>query len=152
MAVWTEPGRLFYSRAESMLNRSKTNARPGENLTLRNSYARAHVACELGWFLPKHFERHAAAETHHIFGGTSGRTDLVSNLIRVSWENHAWCHKFPADGRICCLFVKHEKGELDPAEFQAASGMMLPGWLLKVDRVRNEFVRPMLERLRRLYP
>lgn len=132
-----------------MRQRSKTNSRPGENLKLRVSYARAHVACELGWFLPDHFRPGASAETHHIM---TGRYDLVSNLLRVSTPGHNWLEQFKSDGRIVALWVKHEKGELDPEEFHTACGIYLPGWLHRDREIRNGFVVPMLQKLRKAFP
>ncbi len=135
-----------------MRSRSLKNSRPGENLKLRQSYARAHQADEFSWWLPDQFERRQATETHHIIGGSGGRRDLVSNLLRLSFSSHNWCHSFPADGRIVCLWVKLQKSELDPGEFKLASGMFLPGYLMLAEaKIRHAWVRPLMEELKRKY-
>ncbi len=131
-----------------MRQRSKTNSRPGENLKLRASYARAHELCELGFWIPERFPAMVANETHHIM---TGRRDCVTNLLRVSIPSHRWLEEFKTDGRIISLWIKNEKGELKPGEFFEASARLLPGWLSGAE-VRNDFVRPYLEKLRRDFP
>ena len=131
-----------------MRARSKTNSRPRENLKLRASYAKAHPICELGIHLPEQFSAGPSGETHHIM---TGKADLVSNLLRVSWTNHLWLERLKTDGRIAALWVKHQKEELDPGEFHSASRFLLPGWLLKVS-AREPWCVSLLEELRRLYP
>jgi len=140
-----------------MRQRSKTNSRHEENAGLRQRYAACVLNCELAEWIPQFrvndnpFSK--ADETNHIFGGTSGRHDSVTNLIRLSVENHRWFHRFPADGRVCCLWVKHQKGQIDEAEFREASGVYIAGWLLCAQsKIRHEFVRPLLLELMREYP
>jgi len=111
------------------------------NRKLAEAYATVEW-CELSFWIPDHFGDGGcppASETHHIWGGTSGRTDLKSNLIRLSKPAHDWCERFKFDGRIVCLWVKAEKGELDPAEVRVASGFHLWGWLGK-DEVKHSWV------------
>lgn len=132
-----------------MRQRSKTNSHPGEDLTLRQRYAKENQACELGWWFPNRFMILGATETHHIM---TGRYDLKSNLLRVSMPAHRWLEDYKFDGRVLALFIKHEKGELDPEEFEKASGSLLPGWLLRTREPRNEWIRPLLAKLRKRYP
>lgn len=136
-----------------MRQRSLTNSHHKENLKLRQSYAKAHQADEFSWWIPERFERRQATETHHIIGGNGGRYDLVSNLLRLSFPSHNWCHSFPADGAIVCLWVKVQKCELDPDEFHRASGILLPGYLLMQQaKIRHTWVHPLAEELKRKYP
>lgn len=134
-----------------MRQRSKTNSRPGEDLQLRRRYAAAHSFCELGLHLPEHFESGSADELHHI---VTGRVDIVVNLIRASWRNHNWCEDFKADGRLACLWIKLQKGELYADEFALASrGILLPGYILiQTDKIHHEWVRPLAEELKREFP
>lgn len=137
-----------------MRQRSATNSRHEENGGLRAWYAKGNRLCEFSQWIP-HFqgpdgEPSPAQETNHIFS-CGGRHDLLTNFIRLSWQNHRWFHSKPADGRVCCLWVKDQKGEIDLAEFKTASGMYLPGWLLKTE-VTEEFARAYLEQLREKYP
>jgi hypothetical protein len=115
------------------------------NRKLAEAYATVEW-CELSFWIPDHFGDGGcppASETHHIWGGTSGRTDLKSNLIRLSKPAHDWCERFKFDGRIVCLWVKAEKGELDPAEVRVASGFHLWGWLRK-DTPKHPWVENLL--------
>lgn len=128
--------------------RSKTNSHPGENLKFRQSYARAHEVCELGQWLPDHFEPGRSDETHHIM---TGRYDLVSNLLRVSWKSHLWLEQFKCDGRLIAIWIKVQKGEFDREEFRTASGKCVEGFILK-SVPRNSWVVPMHEELKRLFP
>jgi len=131
--------------------RSKTNSHPGENLKFRQSYARAHEVCELGQWLPDHFESGRSDETHHI---VTGRVDRPVNLIRASWINHKFCEDFKADGRVVCLWIKLQKGELDPKEFEKVSrGVLLPGYILmQAAKIRNAWVRPLADELKAAFP
>lgn len=133
-----------------MRQRSLTNSRPGENLKLRRSYADAHPICEFGQHLPDYFNSGRAEECHHI---ATNRHDVVSNLLRLSAENHRWCEDFKADGRIVALYVKLVKEELDPDEFREASGVLLPGYILMQSaKLRHEWVKPLAEELKRAFP
>lgn len=133
-----------------MRQRSKTNSHPGENLPFRQSYARAHQVCELALHLPDYFQAARADETHHI---VTGRVDLPVNLIRAAWINHKFMEDFKADGRVICLWIKLQKGELDPDEFVKASrGILLPGYILmQADKLRHEWVEPLAEELKRVF-
>jgi hypothetical protein len=132
--------------------RSKTNSRPAEDLPVRREYAEKNEECELSIWFSEQFPDRDGSEIHHIFGGRSGRNDLVSNLVRVSRDAHDFCGvKCPTDGRILCIWIKCVKGELDLDEFKTASGFFLPGWLLKSEAT-HDFVKPYLEKLRVLYP
>lgn len=130
-----------------------------ENLTDRARYAKANEQCEIIAWLYDQFEQIAnkegwvgkAEETHHIYGGTSGRHDLTSNIIRLSKKAHDWCGKNIVDGRIVCLWIKHQKSELDPDEVKTAAGMRLPGILAKAE-LRFDFVKPLLKELKAAYP
>lgn len=137
-----------------MRRRSPTNSRRKENLPLREAYARGNAICEISlWYL--HFETvPPSEETHHIFGGTSGRDDLLSNIIRLSIPLHRLCEEYKTDGRIVCLAVKWWKQELDPVEFKAASGRFLPGWLeiAASEPRRLDWAAAPLEDLRKAYP
>lgn len=115
------------------------------NRKLAERYAAIEL-CELSFWIGEHFGGGGcplASETHHIWGGTSGRHDLESNLIRLCKASHDWCERFKTDGRILCLWVKAEKGELDPLEVVEASGFRLWGWLSEED-VTHEWVKPFL--------
>ena len=131
--------------------RSKTNSHPGENLKFRQSYARAHEVCELGQWLPDHFEPGRSDETHHI---VTGRVDRAVNLIRARWINHKFMEDFKADGRIVCLWIKLQKGELDPGEFEVVSrGVRLPGYIdMQAAKVRHDWVKPLALELQRAFP
>lgn len=131
--------------------RSKTNSHPGENLKLRASYARAHSVCELAEWLPDHFEAGRSEETHHI---VTGRVDLPVNLIRARWINHKFCEDHKADGRIICLWIKLQNGELDPDDFvQVSRGVLLPGYIdIQTAKVRHDWVKPLAEELQRAFP
>lgn len=136
-----------------MRQRSLTNSRREEDGGLRARYAMAHKLCELTLWIPEfQVEGNSevpANETNHIFSA-GGRHDLKSNLIRLSWYRHRWFHERPADGRVCCLWVKHQKGELDLDEIRKASGSYLAGWLLRAN-IRESFSAKYLEELRRIY-
>jgi len=131
--------------------RSKTNSHPGEDLKLRASYARAFPFCELAEWLPDHFEAGSSDETHHI---VTGRVDRPVNLIRARWINHKFCEDFKADGRIVALWIKLQKGELDPKEFEIVSrGIRLPGYIdMQAAKVRHDWVKPLAEELQRAFP
>lgn len=130
--------------------RSKGNSRPHENLNLRKKYASQHYLCELGYCLPHEFANARSEDTHHIFSVRS-RPDLVSNLICLSKSAHGFCHKFPTDGRICCLWSKNEKSQLDPGEILTASGMTLAGWLAS-HIPEHEWVIPLHKSLMKAFP
>lgn len=130
--------------------RSRSNAHPGENLKLRQSYAQAHRICELGYWFDLHFDSRPSAETHHI---ATRRHDVVSNLLRVSAPAHRWLEEWKADGRIVALYIKYTKCELDPDEFHIASGILLPGYILMQEaKIRHAWVKPLAEELKRKYP
>lgn len=143
----------------SPIKRKRSKPRKMENLTLRARYSRGNPSCEIVVWLYDVFAEIAEAEgwtgqaeeTHHIYGGTSGRNDLVSNIIRLSKRAHDWCGKNMVDGRIVCLWIKHQKHELDPEEVRTASGKFLPG-ILAGATVRFKFVEPLLAELRAAYP
>lgn len=53
-------------------------------------------------------------ECHHIFGGPH-RWDITPNIIGVSRVAHDYCtsKRYSNNGKVCCLWVKAEKDELD---------------------------------------
>ena len=85
--------------------------------------------CEFGKWFPSSFNRGPACDPHHLWGGTSGRDDTITNLIALSREAHDWCHTYPTEGRVIGLWVKYKKMELNEDEFKAASGKTIAGWL-----------------------
>ena len=64
--------------------------------------------------------------------------------------NHRWLEQFKLDGRICALWIKHEKDELDIDEFRMASGFHLDGWLLRATP-RHQWCGVLLDALREAY-
>lgn len=130
-----------------MRQRSLKNSHPGENLKLRQSYARAHPACELAVWLPDHFEEARSAETHHIM---TGRKDVVSNLLRVSWQSHLWLEEHKFDGRLVAIFIKTQKGEFSREEFQLASGFFVEGFIL-TKTARFDWVAEIQDKLKLLF-
>lgn len=110
----------------------RKNSKPQANVEFRELYRSRNPSCEIGDRLvfAGELEKYTlwCVEAHHIFGG-KGRWDLMGNLICLSRESHAWCHKFPSVGRIVCLYVKLRKGELILDDVHTASGQYLEGWL-----------------------
>lgn len=133
-----------------MRHRSKTNSRPAEDLEVRRRYRAENPDCELFIWFCEYFEDRDGHDPHHIFGGTSGRHDFVSNLVTVSRSAHEWCERWKFDGRVICLWIKHVKNELDPDEVRRASGSYLAGWLTKKEAT-HDFVQPYLDKLRGIY-
>jgi hypothetical protein len=77
-------------------------------------------------------------EVHHIWGGPH-RWDIDSNIISVSRPAHDYCHKFPDHGRIACLWVKADKGELDRDLMRECMGFDTIG-ILESFEVTEEWV------------
>ena len=72
---------------------------------------------------------YVATETHHIWH-PGNRSNLLSNLIRLSTPIHGWCQQQqPCLGLVVCTWVKLHKGETDLHEVRKASGFYLDGWL-----------------------
>lgn len=126
----------------SRLNRrSKKNSRPWENRELVDAYMERNQRDELrsvlqscGFYLPAWNPMgRKKYEPHHIFGNRGQRYDLVFNIISVQPSTHDWCHdhKKQSEWRICALWVKLQKDELNLSEFKKATGMNLAGWLDK---------------------
>jgi len=120
-------------------------------LDVRRQYRDDNPDCELYIWFCEHFDDRDGHDQHHIFGGTSGRHDFVTNMVTASRTAHEWCERWKTDGRILCIWIKHVKGELDLDEFKKASGSFLCGWLLRA-KVTHDFVKPYLEKLLALYP
>lgn len=132
-----------------MRAKSKTNSHHKTNLTLRPKYAKQHQECEFATWLPLE-ECGAwgtrASETHHIVGGTGGRYDLLSNLIRLSVVAHRFCTDNPVDGKVLCIWIKVQKNQFDPIEFKTCAGKTIDGWL-SINRPSHAFVLPFYEEL-----
>ena len=144
-------------RRNGLRQRSETNSHHETDLKLRRAYSKIPL-CEMGFWLSLEFpwqfeETPLAEEVHHIFGGTSGRNDLVSNLVRLCKKNHDWCGRFPADGRIVCLWIKHRKYELIESEFvQCSIYRSIEGYLVKVEPdIVHDFVRILWRELKENY-
>ena len=114
--------------------RSKTNSRPWENLGLRRQYMDENPICELSEILG-YGRREPACDPHHLFGGSRGRVDCVSNLLAVSRKAHLWAEQYKTDGRVIGVWVKLvRKQELRADEFTRSSGYQsVGGWLCVVD-------------------
>ena len=113
-----------------MKRRSKTNSRRHENLALREYYRQKNVWNELKDRIPGIYGTSFAEEIHHIAKGSGGtsRWDVVTNLISLSRESHAWCERYKWDGMILCLAVKLNKSEYDPVVFrETVLGLTRPG-------------------------
>lgn len=108
------------------------SSKKNRNHELVADYVDQNPECEFGSNFDQ-FPRSDAHHTHHVFGGNAGRKDLLSNIIRLSADAHDWCHRFPSEGRMLAIWVKHKKGELDLDEFRTCSGYYLAGWLTKND-------------------
>lgn len=134
-----------------MRRRSPTNSRPAEDLEVRRAYLEDNPDCELYIWFCEHFEDRDGHDPHHNFGGRGGRYDFVTNLLTVSRSAHDWCEKWKTDSRILCIWIKHVKKELDLDEFKKAGGYHLAGWLMKSEAT-HDFVKPYLNKLRKLYP
>lgn len=65
-------------------------------------------------------------QCHHIYGGPR-RWDVIPNIIAVSQPAHDYCHKFPNNGRIACLWVKCRKGEFDRELMRTVCGFDVIG-------------------------
>lgn len=109
-----------------MRRRSLTNSHPGENLRLREQYRQENLFCELTPWLKKNLPGEVDADdpsgdVHHIFSKNI-RYDLWSNMILVSRSVHMWLHRYPVDGKVLCVWKKHQKAELCLEEVQRASG------------------------------
>lgn len=128
------------------------SAQKNRNRDLVAKYVDENPECEFG----KHFDQFPKSDahhTHHIFGGNAGRKDLLSNIIRLSADAHDWCHRFPSQGRVLAIYVKHLKGEMDLDEFKQCSGMHLAGWLHKNElESHSVWARKYLEELWEAYP
>lgn len=70
----------------------------------------------------------AACEMHHITGGPH-RHDIIPNLLLICHAAHAWCHRYPIDGRIMCWWAKHTKGELAVDVIREAWGQCPIAWI-----------------------
>lgn len=121
------------------------NSNKHVNEPLRRQYAIENAYCELWPLLYRHNVvvesqtalgkvpaqylegKQYATETHHIF--TNPRLDAVTNLIRLCGASHRWCHKHLDASRVCCLYVKWRKGELDVPEIDELRRRPLVGWL-----------------------
>ncbi len=103
---------------------------PHKNPALIEKYRLDNPHCELAWCtdIPAMRLGMMAEQTHHLFS-MHMRPDYLSNIIRLSWHGHNWCHVHPIDGRILCMLVKARKRELDPDEFKIAAGVYPAGWL-----------------------
>lgn len=106
------------ARGTSQLRRTsikpKSN-RKWENVGILDAYREAFPECELQKLLARHGLKYPSGpcQVHHIQWGHSRRKNEWTNLISLSQAAHDWVHKFPADGRILCLFAKLKKNELD---------------------------------------
>lgn len=131
--------------------RSKTNSRPAEDIDVRRQYLEDNPDCELSIWFCEHFDERDGHDPHHCFGGRGGRHDLVTNLVTVSRSAHDWLENWKTDGRVLTTWIKHVKNELDLDEFKKASGSFLAGWLMRAEAT-HDFVKPYLDKLRKLYP
>lgn len=116
-----------------------------KNLELRETYRQDNPDCELHSIFKCGCDGH---DVHHLMAGSGRRYDLITNLIHICREAHEYCHANPQDGRILCLWVKHQKGEIDLEEFKRCSGFYLEGWLLMV---KPKAMREQHEQLCRIY-
>jgi hypothetical protein len=139
----------FIKRGGFIRKRSKTNSKQHENKPLVAEYRAANPLCELHQF-PQVPGGRIGQEINHIYSCRK-RFDLKSNLIHLSAEAHRWFHAFPFDARICCLWVKWKKNELDDAEIKQASGKFLAGLVSEKEPV-FDWVRPLLSELIVAFP
>ena len=130
----------------------RRNGDTDESLAVRAAYREANPACELSPLLKRLGQvrqtDESGLECHHIVG-SSGRIDLVSNLIMLSPTLHRWVESEPVVGRLYCVVAKSLKkpSEINADEFRRCSGMLLAGW---IENHRAEWpicLRPHLEHL-----
>ena len=100
----------------------------------RETYRMSNFACEtcrpllkLGVLISRHLQN--GIQIHHIYGSTFGRKELLTNWICVCPGCHHFCHEFPREGRIICVWVKLKKHEFDPAEYHSCTGQYAEGTL-----------------------
>ena len=126
-----------------MKKREKRHRDTKESLTIRATYRRENPCCEVAKFFLRHTElavkfgygkcarwKDGPVECDHLWGGTAGRIDLVSMLIVVAPEWHAWKTVNFMQGLLLFLVVKFAKGEINADEFRQCSGMNLVGWIV----------------------
>lgn len=117
------------------------------------SYAQANPVCEVSQYFPaigkmaqfRHSpthlesnERYAnAVQIHHILGANSGRSNVLSNIIRVTLWAHDWVEEFTYPGMVVCLYAKRKKGECDWGELNALTAKVYPS-CLDTDYVREK--------------
>ena len=74
-------------------------------------YAEDVFSCELCDLL--HCCRRSNGEVHHITGGPQ-RHDVLTNIVMLCRSAHRWVQEIEIiPGRILCLWVKQQRGELD---------------------------------------
>lgn len=110
-----------------------------------------NIYCEMNLFDKRRFPDPDAHDPHHVFGGRTGRLDVLSNLLAVSRPAHDWLEENKTAGRVVAVMIKVRKNEFDPREMWKASGMYINGWLARAE-VTIDWVVPILLELRRKYP
>ncbi len=73
-------------------------------------YAEDVFSCELCDLL--HCCQRGSGELHHITGGPQ-RHDVLTNVVMLCRSGHRWVHEDIIPGRILCLWVKQQRGQLD---------------------------------------
>ncbi len=123
------------------------NARPWEDLELRNQYRNRFPYCEVvrlfpranikerqipypnGFVLqPMYQDGH---DIHHVTGGLLGtpRWDLDTNLIHLCRDAHVWVERFTFDGLVLCVTAKLTKGDWDWEKINEITRMNVRGFL-----------------------
>ena len=134
-----------------MKKRSKRHRDTPASLAVRKQYRIDNPSCELSPMSAFSGVRcfvGEAVEVHHIAMGNAGRVDVVSNLIAVSRQVHAFCHAEPSHGTILCLYAKMKKkpSEIDAEEFRRCTGQHLYGYVSN-HKPTHEWMIPMWQEL-----
>ena len=135
-----------------MKKRAKRHRDTPASLAVRAQYRLDNPKCELTSLLIRYGVIRGISdgglECHHLAMGNSGRIDLVSNLIMLSREVHAFCHAEPSHGTILCLYAKMKKnpGEIDAEEFRRCTGQHLAGYASS-HKPKHEWMIPMWQEL-----
>jgi hypothetical protein len=88
---------------------------PIRDQRLLDQYAEDVVFCELCDLL--HCCGHSRGEKHHIVGGHQ-RHDVLTNVVMLCRSAHRWVQETDIiPGRILCLWLKQQRGQLDWAFF-----------------------------------
>lgn len=134
---------------------SKSNSRPHEDLGFRRRYLMSNPYCQLAPHLmgivPSIRPQETASEVHHAFGSRRGRHDNALNCVSVCRAAHRWCHDFPQEGRLLCLWLKWRAGLFDAITFKSISGKYVAGWLDGVARPTHPRLAAMYDELQETF-